>query len=293
MLSLQRSTACSFSAIFSPFYHPVAFHILLTVSLSPTLRNSCGARYLHRHCRLSLTSLWELICKEASRQNYYLIKKTAAQLSDHCLIISCSWRLFHINEHCCGSYTWFTVSSPLLSYCIIIPTCMGQSLSSREELTGQAEVPLRYSVCCFPGTFSQKATTEPRLSLKGTPYLSQPMGCPGLWPQDITTTKGKESLRSHPKDGLDHQATSFAPWKTAAAQGLLLEDVPHPYLLIWKQEPAQVWKQTFCKWGWRVFNIHGCLLWGLWLHIVRVAGEAEDGIAYMLSLTFLSIWEAC
>jgi len=68
-----------------------------------------------------------------------------------------------------------------------------------------------------------------------------------LPPEDITTTKGKQSLGSHPKDSPDHQATSFMPWKTAAAQGLLLEDAPHPYLLIWKQEPAQVWRQTSCR----------------------------------------------
>lgn len=234
MVSLQRSTTCSFSVIFSPFYHLVAFHMLLTVSSSPMLRNSCGARYWHSHRRLSLMNLWELICNEASRQNYYLIKKTAAQLSDHCLIISC-WRFFHINEHCCDCYTKFTVSSSLLSYHIMVSTCVGQSPSSREELTGQVAVPLGYSVACSPGAFSWKAMMEPQLPLKGAPCLSQAMGCPGLWPEDITTTtKGNESLgvppngQPWPSDHIfcpleDSGSTGTPPWE---------KDAPHPYLRI-------------------------------------------------------------
>lgn len=142
------------------------------------------------------------------------------------------------------------------------PHAWGKVPAAEGELTGQVEVHLRYSVDCLPGALSCKAMMDPWQSFKGILFLSQVMGCPGQHHH-----KG-EAVPGIPLNGQPWPPRhSFCPLEGSSSTGIPLweRDIPHPYLLIQKQKPAQAWRQISCRWGGgrkdgKVSNIHDYLL---------------------------------
>lgn len=98
MVNLQRSTACSFFHLFLTFLPSCCILYTSKCLLITNAQKQLWCWVLsptHNPQQLSLMRLRELICNKSPRQNFYLIKKRAAQLSDCCLIIHSSWGFFH------------------------------------------------------------------------------------------------------------------------------------------------------------------------------------------------------
>lgn len=124
------------------------------------------------------------------------------------------------------------------------PTRMRQSPSSR----GWADRASRGSSQVVLTAFQVHSPVKPwwnhDCSLRG--YLSQVMGCPGQHHHK------EEGVTGIPPNGQPWPPRhSFCPLEGSSSTGIPLweRDIPHPYLLIQKQKPAQAWRQISCRWG--------------------------------------------